>query len=154
MMDYYSHVSCVMQHHSTGAHTHNNFVIFNILVSFIFVLRFLFFHKIDTWTDRPFKGFTANAKQARGSQHADPGVGRALPCLLRCLCRLEGRDGGCLRFKRGLEYGVQAPVFYGNLREQTGENGFPRIPAGSLCCSYRNLRKSPETSGSLRENVI
>ena len=30
-------------------------------------------------------------------------------------------------YKKGLEYGVRAPVFYGNLREQTGENGFPRI---------------------------
>ena len=27
-------------------------------------------------------------------------------------------------FKRVLEYGVWAPVFYGHLREQTGENGF------------------------------
>ena len=41
-----------------------------------------------------------------------------------------------------------------HLREQTGENGFPRKPTGNLFCSYRNLRKSPETSGSLRENVI
>ena len=31
-----------------------------------------------------------------------------------------------------LEYGVRAPVFYGNLPEQTGENGFPRIPTGIL----------------------
>ena len=29
-----------------------------------------------------------------------------------------------------LEYGVRAPVFCGNLREQTAENGFPRIPTG------------------------
>ena len=28
-------------------------------------------------------------------------------------------------------YGVRAPVFCGNLREQTGENSFPRIPTGS-----------------------
>ena len=28
------------------------------------------------------------------------------------------------------------------------------IPTGILICSYRSLRKSPETSGSLRENVI
>ena len=48
-----------------------------------------------------------------------------------------------LMSKRVLEYGVQAPVFYGNLREQTGENGFPRIPTGSLFCSYRDLRKLP-----------
>ena len=38
--------------------------------------------------------------------------------------------------KRVLEYGVRAPVFYGNLREQTGQNGFPQIPTGSLFCSY------------------
>ena len=36
---------------------------------------------------------------------------------------------------RVLEYGVRAPVSYGNLREQTGENGFPRKPTGSLRCS-------------------
>ena len=57
-------------------------------------------------------------------------------------------------YKRGLEYGIGAPVFCGNLREQTGENGFPRKPTGSLLCSYRNLRTSPEAFGSLRENVI
>ena len=45
-------------------------------------------------------------------------------------------------------------ILYGNLREYSGENGFPRKPTGSLFCSYRNLRKSPEASGSLRENVI
>ena len=45
--------------------------------------------------------------------------------------------------KRGLEYGVWAPVFYGHLREQTGENVVPRISAGILFRSYRNLRKSP-----------
>ena len=56
--------------------------------------------------------------------------------------------------KRGFEYGVRAPVFYGNLREQTRENGFPLIPTGSLFCSYKDLRKSPETSGSLSDNVI
>ena len=58
------------------------------------------------------------------------------------------------RYTHILEYGVRGPVFYGDLREQTGENGFPPIPTGSLPCSYGNLRKSPETSGSLRENVI
>ena len=31
--------------------------------------------------------------------------------------------------KRGLEYGVRAPVFCGSLREQPGENGFPRLRA-------------------------
>ena len=54
-------------------------------------------------------------------------------------------------YKRRLEYGVRAPVFCGSLRGKTGENGFQRIPTGSLCCSYRNLRKPPETSGNLRE---
>ena len=67
-------------------------------------------------------------------------------------CAAEVRKRRLL--KRGLEHGVRAPVFYGNVQEQTGENGFPRIPTGSLFCSYRNLRKSPETSGSLRDNVI
>ena len=43
--------------------------------------------------------------------------------------------------KRGHAYGVRAPVFYGNLREQTGQRGLPRVPSGSLCCSYRYLRK-------------
>ena len=54
------------------------------------------------------------------------------------------------RRKRGLEYGMRASVFYGNLREQTGENGFARIPTGSLSCSYRiseNLRKPPGVYG-------
>ena len=50
--------------------------------------------------------------------------------------------------KRVLEYGVRAPVFFGNLREQTGENCFPRRPTGSLFCSYctdifEHLRKPP-----------
>ena len=40
---------------------------------------------------------------------------------------------------------------YGSKRETN--NGFPRIPTGILFCSHRNLRKSLETSGSLRENV-
>ena len=56
--------------------------------------------------------------------------------------------------KRVLEYGVGAPVFYGNLREQTGENGFPRKPIGNLFGSCRDLRNYPETSGSFRDNVI
>ena len=43
--------------------------------------------------------------------------------------------------KRVLKYGVRATVSYGSLREQTGENGFPRKPTGSVFCSYRNLRK-------------
>ena len=30
--------------------------------------------------------------------------------------------------KGGLEYGVRAPVFCGNLREQTGESGFSHNP--------------------------
>ena len=54
---------------------------------------------------------------------------------------------------RVLEYGARAPAFCGNLREQTKETGFPRIPS-EICCSYRNLQTSPETSGSLRHNVM
>ena len=56
--------------------------------------------------------------------------------------------------KRVIECGVWAPDVYRNLREQRGENGFPQKPTGSLFGSYRHLRKSLETSGSLRENVI
>ena len=37
--------------------------------------------------------------------------------------------------KRVLEYGAQGPVFHGNLREQTGERGFPRKPTGNLFSS-------------------
>ena len=74
----------------------------------------------------------------------------AAGCMLHAVCRVLY---AVLYDKRGLEHGVRAPVFYGNLREQTGENGIPRIPTGSLCCSYRNLRKYSETSESLRENV-
>ena len=48
-----------------------------------------------------------------------------------------------------LEYWVRAPVFYGNLREKTVFHETYR----NIVCSYRNLRKSLETSGSLRENV-
>ena len=41
--------------------------------------------------------------------------------------------------ERGLEYGARAPFCStGSLWEQTGENGFPRIPTGSLFC-YRIL---------------
>ena len=57
-------------------------------------------------------------------------------------CPVHGKQ-----IKRGLEYGVRAPGFYGNLREQTGENGFPRIHTGSLFRSYRNLRKPPGVYG-------
>ena len=49
--------------------------------------------------------------------------------------------------KRVLEYGVRAPVFYGNLREETGENGFPRIPTASMFCSCRNLRRLRKPPG-------
>ena len=52
--------------------------------------------------------------------------------------------------KRGLEYGVRAPVFYGNLREQTRENGFPLKPAGVLFCYFyisESLRKPPGVHG-------
>ena len=48
--------------------------------------------------------------------------------------------------ERALECGVRAPVSCGNLREQTGENGFPRKPTWSLF-----LQKSPKVSGNLRE---
>ena len=54
--------------------------------------------------------------------------------------------------KIGLEYGV--PTSSGFLRKSTGENGFPRIPSGSLLCCHRDLRTSPETSGSLQDDVI
>ena len=54
------------------------------------------------------------------------------------------------RSKRVLEYGVRAPVSYGNPQEQMGgNNGFPRKPTGSLFCSYRNLRKPPEVYGRM-----
>ena len=36
--------------------------------------------------------------------------------------------------KRVLEYGIRAPVFHGNVREQTGENGFPPEPTGNMFC--------------------
>ena len=58
---------------------------------------------------------------------------------------------------------IEATGTLGTLRARTlrwlwkqncGENVFSRIPTGSLCCSSRNLRKSAETSGSLRENEI
>ena len=59
-----------------------------------------------------------------------------------------GTRWGC---KRGLEgYGLRFSTR--NLREQTGENSFPRISTGILFSYYRKLRKSPETSGSLRDN--
>ena len=35
-----------------------------------------------------------------------------------------------------------------------GENGFPQKPTGIFVASCRHLRKSPETSGRLRDNVI
>ena len=57
---------------------------------------------------------------------------------------LAVETSGGAELKRGLEYGVRAPVFYGNLREQTGENGSLRIPTEKLFCSYRHLRKSPD----------
>ena len=57
-------------------------------------------------------------------------------------------------YKGVLESGVRAPAFYGHLREQTGENGFPRMPTGILVCSDGDLPKPPETSRSLREHVI
>ena len=63
---------------------------------------------------------------------------------MRCSCTKSFAGAARRRkttvVKRGLEYGVRPPVFYGNLWEQTGENGFPRKPRGNLFCSYRNLR--------------
>ena len=53
--------------------------------------------------------------------------------------------------KRVLAYGVPAPVFYGNLREQNRETGFPRKSIESFLCSCRDLRKPP---GTLWEDVI
>ena len=65
------------------------------------------------------------------------------------ILKIERQSSQDATDKRGLGCRVWAPVFCGDLREQTGENGFPRIPTGSLFCSTeRNLRKSPETSGS------
>ena len=43
---------------------------------------------------------------------------------------------------------VRAPVFYRNLREQTGETGFPQKPTGSLFY-YRNLWKPPGVYGRM-----
>ena len=40
-----------------------------------------------------------------------------------------------IELARGLEYGVRAPVFYGDLRERRGDNGFPRMPAGNMFSS-------------------
>ena len=48
-----------------------------------------------------------------------------------CFPEIQTRSflvGGC--FKRGLEYGVRAPVFYGNLREKTVFREFVR----EACC--------------------
>ena len=56
--------------------------------------------------------------------------------------------GNIINYKQGLEYGVQAPVFYRNLREQTEENVFSAT-------SYRHivlfLHKSRKISRNLRE---
>ena len=51
-----------------------------------------------------------------------------------------------------LRYGLR--FLYGNLQEQTREHGFSKKTTGYLFCSYRNLRKPPETSGNSRDNVI
>ena len=57
--------------------------------------------------------------------------------------------------ERVLEYGVRAPVSYGNLH---GANGRKRLAThtytNNVFSSYRKSPKSPETSGSFRENVI
>ena len=44
---------------------------------------------------------------------------------------------------------MRAPVFYGNLREQTGENGFPREPTDRKLALL--LQQSPKISGNLQE---
>ena len=54
---------------------------------------------------------------------------------------------------RVLNYGVRVPVSYGNLREQTGEHGFPQALTETLFCSYRNLRASQETFGKLQDHA-
>ena len=54
--------------------------------------------------------------------------------------------------KRALEYEVQAPVFYGNLWEQTGKNVLFCLKTHRKLVLF--LQKSPESSGSLWENVI
>ena len=41
----------------------------------------------------------------------------------------------------GLEYGVRAPVFCGNLREQTGDNGLPQIYTNGFPQIYRDCRR-------------
>ena len=53
---------------------------------------------------------------------------------------------------RVLEYGVRfSTEIYGSKREKTF---FHKCLPENWFCSFRHLRKSPETSGSLRENVI
>ena len=69
------------------------------------------------------------------------GLGPASP-------RIEVRE--YLSTGYGLRFSTET---YWNPCEQTGENGFPRKPTGSLFRSYRNLPKSPSTSGNSRENV-
>ena len=54
------------------------------------------------------------------------------------------RKGTC---KRGLGYGPQAPIFYGNLQDHAASNGFPRVPTGILFCSYRNLQTTSVVYG-------
>ena len=51
--------------------------------------------------------------------------------------------------KRGLECLVRAPVFYGSLREQTGENGFYEYLEELVMF----LQKSANISGNLREST-
>ena len=98
-------------------------------------------------------------------------LGRA--CLRRpaAVCRLVGaliaaRPGDHAlrrsqvlrrRSKTLLEYGVWAAVFYGDPREQTGGNGFPRQPAGRLFCSYRiseRLRNLRECMGTRNQEIL
>ena len=56
--------------------------------------------------------------------------------------------------KKVLEYGCTGSGFLRKSMGANGRNGFPPKPTGNFFCSYGNLRTSPETSGSFRENVI
>ena len=85
----------------------------------------------------------------RISLQKEPMPCRPMPLL--CAAPTYVRAYAHTSIKRVLEYGVRAPVFYGNLREQTGENGSPRKPTGSQFCSYRDL---PKVSGNLLEFAI
>ena len=130
-------------------------LVVTIIVSIIVMVCFVDLGiPVSTWTRR--------GQLSKAHSEKDPPTGAVRSQSRRWQC---GR-GGTANFstetfpyreppgERVREYGVRAPVFYGNLREQTGENGFPRKPTGNLFCYCRNLRKSLEASGNLWENVI